>query len=53
MLEIIKAVANAMLVSQGTNVGLKVINQKAVTDKEVSGLIIAILAVAILNSDTK
>lgn len=53
MLEIMKLVVNAMLINQGTNVGLKVINQKTVTDEEVGGLIIAVLAVAILDSNSK
>lgn len=53
MLEIIKTIATAILVSQGTDVGLKVINNKTVTDKEVGGLILATLAVAILNDGKK
>lgn len=53
MLEIIKAIASATLISQGTDISLKVINKKTVTDKEVGGLFLAIVAVVILNSDGK
>ena len=53
MLEIIKTIATAILISQGTDVGLKVINKKTVTDKEVGGLILATIAVAILNNGKK
>ncbi len=53
MLEIIKAIATATLVSQGTDISLKVINEKTVTDKEVGGLFLAIAAVVILNSGNK
>lgn len=50
MLELIKAIANATLVSQGTDVCLKVINQKKVSNKEIDGLILALIAVAVLNN---
>ncbi len=53
MLEIIKAIATTAAISQGTAVSLKIINQKNVTDKELGGLIIAFIAVAILNSDNE
>lgn len=51
MLEVIKVIATAALVSQGTDVWLKVINEKTVTDKEVGGLILATVAVVILSND--
>ena len=50
MLELIKAIANATLVSQGTDVCVKFINQKKVSNKEIDGLILALIAVALLNS---
>ena len=53
MLEIFKTIAAATVVSQGTDVSLKFINGKTVTDQEVGGLIAAIAVFAFLNNDNK
>ncbi len=50
MLEIIKAIANGIVVDQGIKVGTKIVTNKRVTNKDKEALVLAIITSFIINS---
>ena len=52
-MELLKAIAHAVAVQQGANVGMKLVNDRRVTERDMGGLFLSLLFLGLVNAPTQ
>lgn len=52
-MELLKAIAHAVAVQQGASVGIKLVNDRRVTDQDMEGLLLSLLFLGLVNTPTQ
>jgi hypothetical protein len=52
-MELLKAIAHAVAVQQGANVGMKLVNDRRVTERDMGGLVLSLLFLGLVNAPTQ